>query len=89
MGQRRMEKGRGMEEGGRRKEGFCVASSQGTWDTLHMGTSVVVRPPHSQSNVNLISSGLKEANNNPNYSSSFYGHQRRWDAEMKTSFREL
>lgn len=76
-----------MEEGG--GEGFCVAASQGTWDTLHMSTSVVVRPPHSQSNVNLISSGLKEANNNPNYSSSFYGHQQRRDTEMKTSFREL
>lgn len=55
----------------RGKEGFCVASSQGTWDTLHMSTSVMERPPHSQSNVNLISSGLKEANNNLNYSSSF------------------
>lgn len=88
-----MERGgwRREEEGGRegRREGFCDASSRGTWDTLHMSTSVTVRPPHSQGNVNLISSGLKEANNNPNYSSSFYVHQRRRDAEMKTSFREL
>lgn len=77
------------ERGGGREEVFCVAFSQGTWDTLHMSTSVMVRSPHSQSNVNLISSGLKEASNNPNYSSSFYGHQRRRDDEMKTSFREL
>lgn len=78
-GERRTEKGRG--EGG--EEGFCVASSR--WDFGTLCTSVMERPPHSQSNVNLISSGLKEANNNPNYSSSFYGHH----AEMKTSFREL
>lgn len=54
-----------------------------------MSTSVMARPPHSQSNVNLISSGLKEANNNPNYSSSFYDRQQRQDAEMKTSFRGM
>lgn len=84
-----MGKGRGTEEGGGEEEGFCVAPSRGTRDTLHMSTSVIVCPPHSQSNVNLIILGLKEANNNTNDSSSFYGHQRRRDAVMKTSFREL
>lgn len=69
---------------GRRGEGFCVASSRGTWDTLHMSTSMK-RPPHSQSNVNLISSGMKEANDRTSYSSSFHRNHR----EMKTSFREL
>ena len=64
-------------EGKEERKGLCVASSRGTWDTLHTSTSVTEHPPHSQSNVNLISSGWKEVNNNPNYSSSFYGHQRR------------
>lgn len=87
--ERRVRKERGLEEGGGgREEVFCVASSQGTWDTLHMSTSVMVRSPHSRSNVNLISSGLK-ASNNPNYSSSFYGHQRGRDAETKSRFRKL
>lgn len=92
--ERRVRKERGPEEGGRREEGggreevFCVASSQGTRDTLHMSTSVMVRSPHSQSNVNLISSGLK-ASNNPNYSSSFYGHQRGRDAETRSRSRKL
>lgn len=84
----RVEDGEGKRKG-RGEEGFCVVSSRGTWDTLHMSTSVMECPPHSQSNVNLISSGLKEANNNLNYSSSFYSHQRRRETEMKTSFREL
>lgn len=66
------------------RRGLCVAFMLGTWDTLHMSTSVPERSPHSKSNVNLISSGLKEANNNPHYSSSFYDHQQRQDAEMKT-----
>lgn len=43
----------------RGEEGFCVASSRWTWDTLHMSTSVRVRTPHSQSKVNLISWGWK------------------------------
>jgi len=76
-------------KGGGGERGLLCSSSQGTLDTLHMSTSVTERPPHSQSNVNLISSGLKEVNNNPNYSSSFYSHQQRWGTVMETSFREL
>lgn len=72
-----MEKGREGDEGGKREEGFCVASSWG--DILHMSTCVLEHPPRSRNNVNLISSGLKEENNNPNYSSSYYGHERRQD----------
>lgn len=75
------------EENGKR--GLRYSSSQGTTDTLHMSTSATERPPRSQSNVNLISSGMKEVNNNPNKASSFYSHQRRWGAVMKTGFREL
>lgn len=84
---RTVEKGRAMEEDKEERGGLlcCIL----TGDTLHMSTSVVERPPYSQSNVTLISSGLKEANNNPNDFSSFYSHPWRRDVVMRTSFREL
>lgn len=76
--------------GGQRGGGTTrVASSRGhIWDTLHMSTSALMRPApsHSQSNVNLISPGLK-ASNAPNYSSSFYGLRRGSGGKMRSRFR--
>lgn len=63
----RGEDGEGKSEGkGEERRGLLLLGlHRGTWDTLHTSTSVRERLPHSRSNVNLISSGWKEANNNP------------------------